>query len=74
MSLAAGDLLPLPSLLYTDEPSLIPRKTLTVFMAAESIPEPTLLLILGATLLGVAGLIHMSKAHNRRLLSQETER
>jgi hypothetical protein len=56
ISLTSVDALPLPSI-NANQPSFILQKALTVYVTAESIPEPALLLMLGMSLLGVSRLI-----------------
>lgn len=40
------------------------KKVFAAYVSNGSVPEPVLLLILGMSLLGVAGLIHLNRAHN----------
>lgn len=71
-SLTSDDALPLPSI-NADQPSFL-RKALTVYVTAESIPEPALLLMLGMSLLGVSRLIHLSRKHKGKRSAGEAQR
>jgi hypothetical protein len=73
ISLTSVDALPLP-LINANQPSFILQEALIVYVTAESIPEPALLLILGMSLLGVSGLIQLSRKHKGKRPAREAQR
>jgi hypothetical protein len=73
ISLTRIDALPFPSI-NANQSSFILKEALAVYVTAESIPEPALLLLLGMSLLGVSGLIQLSRKHKGKRPAREAQR